>query len=542
MMHRRRGRGRLGGALSLCVLLAACGGGGGPAGVSPFPAPAPAPAPAPVPTPPPASSSFAPEGPSTSFAQQCAADNSLAPATSRTASLTREKQWLRAYFDEAYLWPQDVERVDPARFSGGTPYQAMDAYFNALTSRQRTASGALRDRFSFTIPTAEWKALTESGASAGYGLSWLISGSGGARRLRIATVETTGPAASAGLRRGDEVLSVDDIPVGTSTQLEALNAALYPPASGRTHRWRIQPRDGGAARSLTLTSAVLASDPVPLARRLDLPSGGQAGYLVFHDHNLPAERKLIEAVRDFQAAGVRELIVDLRYNGGGYLFLASQLGHMIAGSQRIAGRPFELLRYSARRSAENESTPFRSTSCVPDASFRCTDTQALPSLNLARVYVLAGEGTCSASESLINGLRGVDVEVRLIGGTTCGKPYGFTAKDNCGVSYLPIEFEGVNAKGFGDYSDGFEPATVSNGRQVPGCRVADDLSRELGDPSEAQLAAALRHASGGGCPAATGLGAEEPRRRALAATLPEEGQLRRPPARDNRIHQPLRER
>lgn len=159
-------------------------------------------------------------------------------------------------------------------------------------------------------------------------------------------------------------------------------------------------------------------------------------------------------------------------------------------------------------------------------------------LGRSRVYVLAGSGTCSASESLINGLRGVDVDVRLIGATTCGKPYGFTAKDNCGVSYLPIEFEGVNAKGFGDFSDGFEPAAVSGGRLVGGCRVADDFSRDLGDPGEARLAAALQHASTGVCPPATAAAAEEGLRRALAAREPIGLRLRENPARTNRIHLP----
>ena len=69
----------------------------------------------------------------------------------------------------------------------------MDAYFNALTSQQRTASGALRDRFSFTIPTAEWQALTQSGESASYGLEWTQTGSGASRRIRVAYVEAAGP-------------------------------------------------------------------------------------------------------------------------------------------------------------------------------------------------------------------------------------------------------------------------------------------------------------------------------------------------------------
>jgi hypothetical protein len=90
---------------------------------------------------------------------------------------------------------------------------------------------------------------------------------------------------------------------------------------------------------------------------------------------------------------------------------------------------------------------------------------------------------------LINGLRGIDVQVNLIGATTCGKPYGFTAKDNCGISYFPIEFKGVNAKGFGDYAGGFAPT----------CEVADDFDHPLGDPNETMLAVALGHRATGAC-------------------------------------------
>jgi hypothetical protein len=65
-------------------------------------------------------------------------------------------------------------------------------------------------------------------------------------------------------------------------------------------------------------------------------------------------------------------------------------------------------------------------------------------------------------------------------------------QDNCGTTYFTIQFQGVNAKGFGDYPDGFEPAgTTSAG--VPGCKVADDFTHALGDPNEARLAAALQY-------------------------------------------------
>jgi carboxyl-terminal processing protease len=226
-------------------------------------------------------------------------------------------------------------------------------------------------------------------------------------------------------------------------------------------------------------------------------------------------------------------VLDLRYNGGGYLFIASELAYMIAGPNRTGGRVFERLSYNSKRTAETEDTPFFDTSCIYDGS-RCTSSQPLPTLNLGRVYVLTQKGSCSASESVINGLRGVDVEVIQIGGQTCGKPYGFTAKNNCGISYFPIEFVGVNAKGFGDYADGFVPSGLASGggRKLPGCELADDFNHALSDPAERMLAAALSYRSSGQCPPKLGL--VQPQ-----AAFSSEGavplQLRRSPVRGNRI-------
>jgi hypothetical protein len=128
----------------------------------------------------------------------------------------------------------------------------------------------------------------------------------------------------------------------------------------------------------------------------------------------------------------------------------------------------------------------------------------LPTLNLTRVFVLTSPNTCSASEAIINGLRGVGVQVIQIGTTTCGKPYGFYPQDNCGMTYFTIEFQGVNAQNFGDYPDGFSPANTPSrpGVLVPGCSVGDDFSHALGDPSEARLAAALGYRNDQSCPAA----------------------------------------
>ena len=107
--------------------------------------------------------------------------------------------------------------------------------------------------------------------------------------------------------------------------------------------------------------------------------------------------------------------------------------------------------------AAEKITPFHSTA----QGFSLPDGQALPTLNLSRVYVLVGSGTCSASEAIVNGLRGVGVTVNLIGATTCGKPYGFYPTDNCDTTYFAIQFQGVNQLGQGDYADGFAPTCAA---------------------------------------------------------------------------------
>ncbi|HMB73585.1 MAG TPA: peptidase, partial [Gammaproteobacteria bacterium] len=128
--------------------------------------------------------------------------------------------------------------------------------------------------------------------------------------------------------------------------------------------------------------------------------------------------------------------------------------------------------------------------------------QPLPTLDLSRVFLITGPRTCSASESIVNSLRGVGVEVVQIGARTCGKPYGFYPQDNCGTTYFSIQFRGVNDAGFGDYADGFAPAGTAalSATDLPGCAVPDDFDHQLGDSHEARLAAALQYRDGGSCP------------------------------------------
>ena len=135
----------------------------------------------------------------------------------------------------------------------------------------------------------------------------------------------------------------------------------------------------------------------------------------------------------------------------------------------------------------------------------------------------------------MNGLRGVGVEVIQIGTTTCGKPYGFYPQDNCGTTYFTIEFQGLNAAGFGDYPDGFSPVNTvtSPGVRLAGCSVADDFGHALGDPAEARLAAALTYRADQSCPVAAASSSNPDLVRGASKT---DGVLHKSPWRENRIY------
>jgi hypothetical protein len=212
---------------------------------------------------------------------------------------------------------------------------------------------------------------------------------------------------------------------------------------------------------------------------------GKVGYIVFNSHIQTAEQQFYEVINNFKAQGINDLVLDLRYNGGGLIDLAAAVGYMIAGDKSL-NKTFEQLVFN------NKFQPERPIQFTSVGNFGVTKMLALPSLNLSRVFVLSSARTCSASESIINGLRGINVEVILIGEQTCGKPYGFIPTDNCGTTYSTIQFRGENAKKYGDYSDGFIPSLNDNQKdRVKGCLMDDDFTTELGDTNDKLLQAAL---------------------------------------------------
>ena len=403
-------------------------------------------------------------------------------------TLLDEQLWLRSWIDETYLWYREVPRIDPKKFA-----TAVD-YFQVLKTGAITASGKPKDQFHFTYPTRDWEQMSQSGLELGYGVHWALRSS----QLRLppprdvnvvaAYVQPGSPAAMAGIKRGAQVLMVDGVDVMNGDDVDALYDGLFPGVPDRTHTLVIQDVGATASRTVALTSGLLTMTPV---RRVALGAPYEhVGYLLFNEHISPAWRELLDEITHMRDGGITDLVLDLRYNNGGYLYIAAELAYMLAGAAS-QGTPFYQLHFNEKHlMTDPVGEP------IAPLEFGVLDA-GQPHLGLARVFILTGPGTCSASEAVMNGLAGIDIEVIQVGATTCGKPYGFYPTDNCSTTYFAIQFSGTNAKDFGDYADGFTP-----GQHFAGCIVADDFTHELGDPAEARLAAALSYMTSGTCPAA----------------------------------------
>ncbi len=521
---------------ALLVGLVSCGGGGSSSGGG-------------APNPPPGGITYAAGvyPASSTFANQCAVPRTGmcpwgAACPDKKGSALAEKHFLRSWTNELYLWFSEVADTNPAS-AGGTVID----YFNTLKTNAVTASGADKDKFHFTYDTAEFYALAQSGTSVGYGIIWASVKPTVQREVRVQEVQAGSQAAMAGIRRGDLLLNLDGIDVvndATQSGTNALIAALFSPTNGSVHTYQIRDRDNpNLVRSGSLTAAPIAFDSVQKVTWFASPSGN-VGYIQFDDHLAQAEAQLVSAINQLKGIGVADLVLDMRYNGGGYLDIAAELAYMIAGPTPTFGKWFEKLQFNSKYPTKDPVTGATLTP-VPfytnGQQFSVPSSTNLPYLGLSRVYVLTSSDTCSASESVMNGLRGVGIAVYQIGGDTCGKPYGFYAQDNCGTSYFSIQFRGINYDNFGDYSDGFSATRVLGDPRanLPGCPATDDLLHDLGDQAEGQLSVALAYRNSGNasCPAPVSISGKVHVSQLVPSEVDESLAIRKPdqPWRNNRL-------
>ena len=178
---------------------------------------------------------------------------------------------------------------------------------------------------------------------------------------------------------------------------------------------------------MTMTAQEITVHPVQNVKVLITSEGNRVGYMLFNDHINTAAQPLIDAGNTFlEGDGIDDLVLDLRYNGGGFLKIAQIITSIIAGSGAM-GKNFTTIEYNDK--INNVSVSFANSFEDENGTVH-----QLPDLDLPRLFVLTTSGTASASELIINSLRGIDIQVILVGGTTRGKYHGFVSTDNCGTT------------------------------------------------------------------------------------------------------------
>lgn len=394
-------------------------------------------------------------------------DNGYTVPPAVSCEVADQKTWLRDFFGQWYFWYRLAPSPDPA------PYAGVDDYFNALLYTG-TSPSFPSDRWSYYESTESFNRFFGDGQTLGYGLAVAGLEVRGLpdEPLFVRYVEPLSSAAAQGVRRGDRVLALNGRPVSELIAADDFSL-LVPELPGQQLTVDLSTAQG--ARQVVLTGSVFALAPVPVRTVFTTPLGRKVGYVMLNNMINQAEAPLEAAFQALRAEGAQELVIDLRYNGGGLISVAATMASHVAGAP-VAGQAFSTLLYNDQRAGINNQTyVFRNLGRA---------------INASRVYVLAGPRTCSASEQLINGLRPF-VDVVVIGDTSCGKPVGFLPQSSCGKTFSTVNFEAVNARNEGRYWDGLEAS----------CRVAESYQQPLGSPDESLLKVAAEHVDSGSCPA-----------------------------------------
>lgn len=391
-------------------------------------------------------------------------DGSAGPAS---CTVAEEKAWLGDYMNEWYFWYRLSPRPDPA------PYADVASYFAALLYTGNSADFP-RDRYSGSQTIESFNRFFGDGATLGYGVAvaGLELARDGTLPLYVRSVEALSPAAGQGVQRGDRVLAINGRPAGELIAADDFGALS---AQQTGENLTLLLRRNGLERTVTMTAAVFNLTPVSGTSVVTTASGRRMGYVAVKDMLSQALAPLETAFSRFRAEGVQDVVLDLRYNGGGLVSTGATLASYLAGA-RGNNLNYASLLYNDKRAATN------------NLSYRFTAMTS--AVSLPRVFVLMGRRTCSASEQVINGLRGAGIEVVAIGETTCGKPVGFLPTSACGRTYSVVNFESVNQRNEGRYFDGFAPT----------CDVAEDFTAPQGSNGDPLMGAALEAADTGVCP------------------------------------------
>ncbi len=381
------------------------------------------------------------------------------PATAqsgpRNCGTLAQNMFVRDVLDEYYYWYRELPRLNAASFPNP------EAYLEAARYRPLDSS------FSYITSRAANDAFYGESQFVGFGFSTQTD----ATELRVLQVFGDSPAFEANLARGDRITEINGRSVAQLIQTGDIGGAFGASEPGVVVSLVAVARDGGERR-VTLTKRVVTIPTVSLTRTFNV-DGRTVGYLMFRNFVNPSYGALDEAFAALKEAGARELVIDLRYNGGGLVDVAVHLASLIGGAP-IQGRTFATFQHNDKNTALNEVLRFEN---APDAA-----------LNLSRLFVITTRASASASELLINGLR-PHLPVVVVGDATFGKPVGQYGFEFCDKVLAPVAFALVNAEGRGDFFGGIEPD----------CRAADDVEHDLGAADEESLAEALHFVRNGSC-------------------------------------------
>lgn len=401
------------------------------------------------------------------------------PTPTAGCGLAARQAFAKAVIDEWYLFPSDVaSSVNPASYS------TVQAYIDALVAPARALN---KDRyFTYVTSIAEENAYYSSGSSAGFGIRMTYDAT--SQRVIIAESYEGAPALAAGIDRGTQILAIGTTAGNLRTIANIVSAegtagitnALGPSDPGVTRVLRIS--DAGGTRDVSVTKADY--NIVPISARYGakvITDGGRDyGYINLRTFITSANQQLRDAFQDFRNRGITEVVIDLRYNGGGLVSTAELFGDLL-GRNRNASDLFSQTNFRTSKSVENTRHFF---------------TSQPQSIAPTRIAFIGTGSTASASELVINGmLPWLGSNMTLIGSNTYGKPVGQIALDKaeCDDRMRVVAFATGNATGQSDYYSGLAPK-ISNS-----CAAADDLSFPLGDAREASVRAAIDFLAGRSC-------------------------------------------
>jgi len=401
------------------------------------------------------------------------------PTPTAGCGLATRQAFAKAVIDEWYLFPSDVASgLNPGNFAD------VQTYIDALVAPARAQN---KDRF-FTYITsiAEENAFFNSGSSAGFGIR--LSYDSASQSVIIAEAYENAPAFAAGIDRGSRITAIGTSASNMRTVAAIVAAegtggitnALGPSDPGVSRVLRVV--DSAGSQDVTVTKANYDLDPISdrYGAKIITDGGRSYGYLNLRTFISSANPQLRAAFLNFRNQGITNVIVDLRYNGGGLVSTAELFGDLL-GRNRTSSELFSQTNFRPSKSAEN------------DRHFFTTQPESIAP---TRIAFIGTGSTASASELVINGmLPYLGTNMTLVGSNTYGKPVGQIALDKaeCDDRIRVIAFATGNATGQSDYYSGLAPKIANS------CAAADDTAFPLGDPREASVRSAIDFLAGNAC-------------------------------------------